>query len=55
VRRADGSLLDIVEDHMTSPAVTVGPDTSVRRAAEIMLKQRIRRLPVVDKQGVALG
>eukprot|EP00775_Hariotina_reticulata_P007157 gene7157-7372_t len=43
------------KDHMTSPAVTVGPDTSVRRAAEIMLKQRIRRLPVVDKQGVAIG
>ncbi|WIA10512.1 hypothetical protein OEZ85_010701 [Tetradesmus obliquus] len=55
VRRAEGSLRDLVEEHMTSPAVTVGPKVSVRNAAKIMLKQKIRRLPVVDGNGKALG
>lgn len=55
VRRAEGSLRDRVEDHMTCPAVTVGPKMSVRQAAKIMLQQRIRRLPVVDGNGQAIG
>lgn len=55
MRRAEGSLRDLVEEHMTSPAVTVGPKVSVRNAAKIMLKQKIRRLPVVDGNGKALG
>lgn len=55
VRRAEGSLRDLVEEHMTAPAVTVGPKVSVRNAAKIMLKQKIRRLPVVDGNGKALG
>jgi CBS domain-containing protein len=40
---------------MTAPAVTVGPKVSVRNAAKIMLKQKIRRVPVVDGNGKALG
>ncbi|KAF6257419.1 hypothetical protein COO60DRAFT_1271356 [Scenedesmus sp. NREL 46B-D3] len=55
VRRAEGSLRDLVEEHMTAPAVTVGPKVSVRNAAKTMLKQKIRRLPVVDRNGKALG
>lgn len=55
VRRAAGSLRDLVADHMTSPAVTVGPQVTVRQAAKIMLQQKIRRLPVVDSKGHALG
>lgn len=55
VRRAEGNLRDTVGDHMTSPAVTVGPQMPVREAAKIMLKQKIRRVPVVDKSGKVLG
>jgi CBS domain-containing protein len=33
---------------MTSPAVTVGPDATVARAAELMIEHRVNRLPVVD-------
>lgn len=55
VRRAEGSLRDVVADHMTSPAMTVGPKVPVRRAAETMLKHKIRRLPVVDGAGRAIG
>lgn len=55
VRRAEGSLRAPVADHMTSPALTVGPKVSVRQAAKIMLQHKIRRLPVVDKNGQAMG
>lgn len=33
---------------MSSPAETLGPDTDVRRAAEIMLDRRVGCLPVVE-------
>lgn len=55
VRRAAGSLKDTVNQHMTKPAVTVTPGTSVRDAAKVMLKRKVRRLPVVDKEGKPLG
>lgn len=55
VRRAEGSLRDLVVDHMTSPAMTIGPKVPVRKAAEMMLKHKIRRLPVVDGSGRAIG
>lgn len=55
VRRAEGSLRALVADHMTSPALTVGPTVTVRQAAKIMLQHKIRRLPVVDRNGHALG
>jgi CBS domain-containing protein len=40
---------------MTKPAVTVAPGTSVRDAAKVMLRRKVRRLPVVDKEGKPLG
>jgi len=40
---------------MTAPAVSVGTDESVRKAAEIMVKRRLKRLPVVDAQGRLVG
>lgn len=40
---------------MTSPVVTVRPDLDVRHAAELMLKRRLKRLPVVDASGRLLG
>lgn len=37
------------EDIMTSPAVTVGPETSVREIAALLLERRISAVPVVEK------
>lgn len=42
-------------DVMTSPAVTVRPDTPVVEAARIMARRRISGLPVVDEDGHLVG
>lgn len=55
VRKAKGSMSETVAQHMTSPAITVRLDASVRYAADLMLERKIRRLPVVDEQGRAVG
>jgi CBS domain-containing membrane protein len=36
------------KDVMSEPAVSVGPDTSIRSAARLMLERRIGCLPVVE-------
>jgi acetoin utilization protein AcuB len=38
-----------VRDRMSSPAVTIAPDTPFQDALELMRDRRFRRLPVVDK------
>jgi len=43
------------EDLMTSPAVTVGEDTSVREIAAIFKEKGINRVPVTDAAGRPLG
>ena len=40
---------------MTSPAVTIHADAPVRVAARIMRDRRVKRLPVVDKDGELIG
>jgi CBS domain-containing protein len=37
-----------VSDFMTSPAMTVAPETSVLEALSLMTRRRMRHLPVVD-------
>ncbi len=44
-----------VRDRMTHPVITVTPDTPIMEAREIMRRERIRRLPVVDKEGNLVG
>ncbi|MEW6593005.1 MAG: CBS domain-containing protein [Candidatus Hadarchaeota archaeon] len=39
----------LVEKVMSSPIMTVTPDTDVTEAAKMMSKNKIRRLPVVEK------
>ncbi|WP_029214662.1 CBS domain-containing protein [Kallotenue papyrolyticum] len=41
-------------DHMTPDPTTVAPDDDVQRAAEIMAREQIRRLPVVE-HGTLVG
>jgi CBS domain-containing protein len=40
---------------MTQPAVTVGQDRLVTEAVDIMLGNRVKRLPVVDEAGKLIG
>jgi CBS domain-containing protein len=41
-----------VRDIMTSPVITVPPDSSVHDAMQIMTERRVRHLPVVSGGGV---
>ncbi len=45
----------LIKDVMTSPVITIKPNTSLREAADIMIKKGIRRLPVVDDSGELVG
>ena len=40
---------------MTSPAITVWPETPIKEAARVLTERRISALPVVDSQGQVLG
>lgn len=44
-----------VDDIMTSPPVTVGPDCSVDEAMRIMTENRVRHLPVLDSNRALVG
>lgn len=41
-----------IEQIMTTPVLTVSPDETVHRCMELMTENRIRHLPVVEKQKV---
>lgn len=54
--KVEGTMEDLVSKHMTSPAITVDKNASVREAADLMLSRNIRRLPVVDAEtGIPIG
>ena len=40
---------------MSAPALLIGPDTTVARAADLMQARHVKRLPVVDEQRRLLG
>lgn len=42
-------------DLMTTPAVTIGPDETVTRAARLMFDKRVKRLPVTSEDGTLIG
>ena len=44
-----------VEDIMVSKVRTISPETSISDIAELMLKQKINRLPVVDEEDKVIG
>lgn len=41
-------LLERVETHLTSNPTTISPDADAQQASELMARQQIRRLPVVE-------
>ena len=44
-----------VQDVMTPHPMTIAPDAPISQAADLMLTQRINRLPVVDETGKLIG
>lgn len=44
-----------VKHHMSSPALTITADTPFQDALKLMHERKIRRLPVVDRNGKLLG
>jgi CBS domain-containing protein len=46
---------DHVGDIMTSPAITIKPDTNIAEAVRIMDEKKIRRLTVVDGNNTLIG
>ena len=45
----------LVKDVMTKNPISVKPDMSVLEAKEIMNKNKINKLPVLDKNGSLVG
>ena len=45
----------LVRDIMSTPLITIAPDTVLVSAAEVMARYRIRRLVVVDSSGTLSG
>lgn len=45
----------LVRDRMSHPVITIYPEASMQDALDLMRKEHVRRLPVVDKQGQLLG
>jgi PII-like signaling protein len=43
------------QDIMNRQICTIGPDQSIREAAQILVKTRLRNLPVVSSDGILLG
>jgi acetoin utilization protein AcuB len=45
----------LVEERMTSPAITINPDIGVQDALAMMRRDRVRRYPVIDRHGSLIG
>jgi len=45
----------VVRDYMSSPVVTVTPETPFQDALALLRQRKIRRVPVVDKAGSLVG
>jgi CBS domain-containing protein len=55
-RRGGKHTMDLLAgDLMTSPAITIHPDATIPAAARVMNSHHVRRLPVVDAEGMLIG
>lgn len=41
----------LVKERMSHPVITIHPETPMHESLNLMHKEHIRRLPVVDKRG----
>ncbi len=55
IRQLEGEGALLAGDLMTSPVVTVEPDSTLRETARIMCERDVTRLPVVDDRGALVG
>ncbi|MGH8603923.1 MAG: CBS domain-containing protein [Gammaproteobacteria bacterium] len=55
VTEGNGALEKTVVDYMSSPCVAVTAETSIEDCCQILEKHRIRRVPVVDDDGILCG
>ena len=46
---------ETAEEVMSTPAITVHPDVTLAQAARIMAVRHVKRLPVVDDEGILTG
>lgn len=44
-----------VYEIMTSPLITLHGDKTVEEAAHLMIKNRVRRLPIINEKGIVIG
>ncbi len=49
------SMGNFVKDIMTKNVITINPDVDVEEAATIMVKKKIKRLPVLNEDGYLIG
>lgn len=54
-RRSAGSRPDTASELISSPAVVARPEWSVVRAARVMERAKVKRLPVIDRDGRLTG
>lgn len=45
----------LVKERMSHPVITIHPETTMQDALDLMRKERIRRLPVVNRRGQLVG
>lgn len=55
VAKGHNPLTMTVAECMTTPCVTVGPDTSLAECCRVLEENQIRRVPVVDAAGACCG
>ena len=55
VAQGKNTLPMTVRDCMTTPCVTVTPETSVEECVKVLEETQIRRVPVVDVRGICCG
>ncbi|XP_077229147.1 uncharacterized protein LOC143862039 [Tasmannia lanceolata] len=55
IAKASDGLKSKVGEVLSSPAITLSPDKTVLDAAALMLKEKIHRIPIVNKEGQVLG
>lgn len=57
--RAVANDVDVTEapvgDYVSTPVITVSPETDIEEASLLMSEKQIRRLPVLDKDGILIG
>lgn len=55
IDRLKKSMSYIVRDIMTEDVITISQDKEIEDAATLLVREKIKRLPVVDKEGKLLG